>query len=138
MVAKSVPTDRYSELKQMLEERRSQILADVRDKIRRVQSGDGYEVLDDGGAHQRDTDQDIEFALLQMKAETLNKISEALHRLQEGRYGTCQECGDPVATARLRALPFAIRCKDCEEEREDAARRDRVANQRRGAGILFS
>ena len=53
-----------------------------------------------------------------MKAETLNKINEALARLEDGRYGLCFECGDEIAEARLRALPFAVRCKDCEEARE--------------------
>ena len=76
-----------------------------------------------------DIQEDIEFALIQMKAETLNKINEALARLDEGRYGHCYECGDEIAEARLRALPFAVRCKDCEEEREngDSARAYNVA-----------
>jgi DnaK suppressor protein len=50
---------------------------------------------------------DIEFALIQLKAETLNKIDMALQRIAEGNYGKCFECGDEIAEARLRALPFA-------------------------------
>ena len=72
-----------------------------------------------------------------MKAETLNKINEALARLEEGRYGMCFECGDEIAEARLRALPFAVRCKDCEEAREIAAQRERSMAQRRGTSSLF-
>ena len=47
-----------------------------------------------------------------MKAETLNKINEALARLEDGRYGLCFECGDEIAEARLRARcpsPCAVR-----------------------------
>ncbi len=57
-----------------------------------------------------------------MKAETLTKINEALSRLEEGHYGNCFECGDEIAEARLRALPFAVRCKDCEQARETGRR----------------
>ena len=44
--------------------------------------------------------------------------------LDEGRYGHCYECGDEIAEARLRALPFAVRCKDCEEEMQEALQED--------------
>ena len=65
-----------------------------------------------------------------MKAETLNKINEALRRLDEGTYGNCFECGDEIAQPRLRALPFAVRCKDCEEAREVAEKRGHAALKR--------
>jgi DnaK suppressor protein len=60
-----------------------------------------------------------------------------LARLEEGRYGLCFECGDEISEARLRALPFAVRCKDCEEAREIAAQRERTLAQRRGSASLF-
>ena len=72
-----------------------------------------------------------------MKAETLNKINEALSRLEEGVYGNCFECGEEIAEPRLRALPFAVRCKDCEEAREAAAERERHLAARRGGASLF-
>jgi len=62
---------------------------------------------------------------------------EALRRLEEGTYGYCFECGDEVSERRLRALPFAVRCKDCEEAREVAQQRERQMQQRRGAASLF-
>ena len=97
-----------------------------------------HEVMDQGETSEVDIQEDIEFALIQMKAETLNKINEALSRLEEGTYGRCFECGDEIAEQRLRALPFAVRCKDCEEAREVAQQRERVVAQRRGAASLFS
>ena len=84
-----------------------------------------------------DIQDDIEFALIQMKAETLAKIGEALARLDEGTFGYCFECGDEIEERRLRALPFAVRCKDCEEAREMAERRERMMASRRGASSLF-
>jgi RNA polymerase-binding transcription factor DksA len=49
----------------------------------------------------------------------------------------CFECGEEISGARLRALPFAVRCKDCEEAREIAAQRERTLAQRRGSSSLF-
>src|SRR5688500_3425081 len=119
-------SSRYNELKKMLEDRRRELMNEVQGKIRdaRADGGKEREVLDQGESSEVDIQEDIEFALIQMKAETLNKIDEALARLDEGRYGMCYECGDEIAEARLRALPFAVRCKDCEEEREAAILRE--------------
>ena len=83
------------------------------------------------------SDLDIEFALIQMKTETLHKIEEALARLEDSTYGYCFECGDEISERRLRALPFAVRCKDCEEAREVAEQRQRTLTSRRSAGYLL-
>ena len=133
---------RYAELKQMLDERRKEIQAEVQGKMRGVREegtwgGKLNEVLDAVESSEADIQEDLEFALIQMKSETLNKINDALHRLEQGDYGNCFECGEEIAEKRLRALPFAVRCKDCEEQREIAEQRDRQANARRGSSSLF-
>ena len=133
---------RYSELKRMLEDRRREIQAEVQGRMRDVRSegtwgGKQNEVFDAVESSEADIQDDIEFALIQMKSETLNKINDALTRLEQGDYGNCFDCGAEIAEKRLRALPFAVRCKDCEEQREIAEQRERQANARRGASALF-
>ena len=133
---------RYTELKQMLEERRREIQAEVQGKMRDVRAegtwgGKVNEVLDAVESSEADIQEDIEFALIQMKSETLNKINDALARLEQGQYGNCFECGEEISEKRLRALPFAVRCKECEEAREVAERRERQLAARRGAASLF-
>jgi DnaK suppressor protein len=132
--------DRYSELKSILEERRREIVSAVQGKIRDVRSeganSPAHGVLDAAESSEADIQDDIEFALIQMKAETLTKIDEALRRLDEGTFGYCFECGEEISEPRLRALPFAVRCKDCEEARETAQQRERLL-QRRGSASLF-
>jgi DnaK suppressor protein len=134
-------TQRYSDLKQMLEDRKKEILGQLHEKIRDVRtenvSGKVNTVLDPGESSEQGIQEDIEFALIQMKAETLNKINEALNRLEEGAYGNCFECGEEISHPRLRALPFAVRCRDCEEARENAQRRERAASQRSSSSALF-
>ena len=133
---------RYNELKRMLEDRRREIQAEVQGKMRDVRSegtwgGKLNEVLDAVESSEADIQDDIEFALIQMKSETLNKINDALVRLEQDNYGNCFDCGEEIAEKRLRALPFAVRCKECEEAREVAEQRARQAASRRGASSLF-
>ena len=132
-------SSRYTELRKMLEDRRRELVTEVQGKIRdaRAEGGKERDVLDQCESSEVDIQEDIEFALIQMKAETLNKIDAALRRLEEGTYGDCFECGEEISQARLRALPFAVRCKDCEEARETAEQRERMMAQRRGSSALF-
>jgi DnaK suppressor protein len=62
-----------------------------------------------------------------MKSETLSRIDQAIARLENGTYGRCQECDREISAARLRALPFAALCRDCQEDTETTARAEREA-----------
>lgn len=142
VVTEAAPKSRYTELKRMLDERRREIQAQVQGKMRDVRSEGTWgsktnEVFDAVESSESDIQDDIEFALIQMKSETLNKVTDALARLEQGNYGDCFECGEEIAEKRLRALPFAVRCKDCEEARENAEQRERQQAARRGSSSLF-
>jgi DnaK suppressor protein len=133
---------RYSELKQMLDDRRCELQAEVQGKIRGVREEGSWggklnDVLDVVESAEADIQEDLEFALVQMKSETLNKVNDALSRLEQGNYGNCFDCGEEIGEKRLRALPFAVRCKDCEEARETAEQRERQLTARRGTSALF-
>src|SRR3954464_10175538 len=133
--------DRYGGLRKRLEERRREIMSEVQGRMRDVRAeGAGSTVqgvLDAAESSEADIQDEIEFALIQMKAETLSKIDEALRRLEEGTFGYCFECGEEISERRLRALPFAVPCKDCEEQRETMQQRERMIAQRRGNASLF-
>jgi len=142
VAAPEAPSTRYSDLKQMLDERRREIHAEVQGKMRGVREegtwgGKLNEVLDAVESAEADIQEELEFSLVQMKSETLNKINDALARLEAGTYGNCFDCGEEIAEKRLRALPFAVRCKDCEQARENAENRERQLQSRRGSSSLF-
>ena len=141
VATEATPKSRYTELKRMLDDRRRELQAEVQGKMRDVRSEGTWgskqsEVFDAVESSEADIQDDIEFALIQMKSETLNKINDALTRLEQGDYGNCFDCGAEIAEKRLRALPFAVRCKDCEEARELAQQRERMQN-RRSSSALF-
>ena len=133
---------RYEELKSILEERRLEIMGEVQHKMRDVRTEGAavtsQGVRDEAESSEAEIQDDIEFALLQMKAETLSQIDGALRRLEGNGYGDCYECGEEIAEQRLRALPFAVRCMTCEEAREVKEGHDRVVVGRRGGASLFA
>jgi DnaK suppressor protein len=110
---------------------------DVQSRIREGRTDRPNEVRDDLEVSDADIQGDIELALLQMRAETLTRLDEALVRLDAGEYGSCVECGGEIAERQLRALPFAVRCLACEERREQEQGRARQLAQRRGSFSLF-
>lgn len=111
----------------MLEERRQDLRREVQKKVRHARA-DGaleYDVVDESERSELDGQRELGFVLIQMATETLDKIDVALGRLEEGTYGDCVECLEPISEARLRALPFAVRCTPCEGARETTEQRER-------------
>jgi len=121
--------ERYLTLKAMLEERRGEIVDKLR-SIREMAPDQRLDVQDAEEQAVTDFAKDMEFALVQMKADTLAHIDEALHRLEDGRYGECSECGTDIAAARLKALPFALKCRDCQEREETRTAEEKQAELR--------
>lgn len=133
--------ERYNELKRILGGLRTEMLSEVHDKMRDVRKENEtvarQGVRDEAESSESDIQEDIEFALLQMKAETLKKIGDALLLLDNDSFGECYECADEISAQRLRALPFAVRCKYCEERRESATQVDKMNGPSLSAASLF-
>jgi DnaK suppressor protein len=68
---------------------------------------------------------DPEFAgrLREREHGLLAKIDAALVKIEEGEYGECKNCGEPIGVARLRARPVAELCIECKSEQEKLERR---------------
>jgi RNA polymerase-binding transcription factor len=128
---------RYGILRQMLIERRRVIQGDVQGRLHDVRGIGSRPVLDEAEHSEADVRDDIDFALIQMNAETLVRIDAALVRLDADTYGRCAECDEEIADRRLRALPFAVRCRSCEERREQDEARQRKLGQRGDGLPLF-
>jgi DnaK suppressor protein len=62
------------------------------------------------------------FLFASSEGRALIEINNALRRLYNGEYGTCESCGQPIARARLEAMPHARLCVTCKEKEERASR----------------
>lgn len=83
--------------------------------------GDNSSLADSLDTVQLIEDREIGFATRSLLVERANKLSEALDRLRCGVYGTCEECEEPIAPARLRVMPEVTTCVRCQDSREREA-----------------
>ena len=58
----------------------------------------------------------IQLKLKQTDAKILRNIEEALWRIEHGTFGVCRDCGEPIAEARLNAIPWSRLCITCKEK----------------------
>ena len=118
---------RAQNIRRLLEQRKRQLTAELQGLMRAVrQEGRAERTADEQDVAESETRSDIDLAVIQMKAETVARVDAALRRLDQGGHGDCVECGEKISIERLTALPFALRCRDCEESREKAMNGGRV------------
>ncbi|MEK7387134.1 MAG: TraR/DksA family transcriptional regulator [candidate division NC10 bacterium] len=85
--------------------------------------GDNSPFADEVDEIQANESREIGFATRELLVERVNRLSAALDRLNEGDYGTCLECDEPISPARLRAMPEVQTCVRCQDRIERLGRR---------------
>jgi RNA polymerase-binding protein DksA len=106
----------------ILLERRGRMLDEIREQLTR--SGDHdtlglvnhLEETDDWAVADQLAETDI--GMLRRDVDELRELEAALERVRDGTYGTCVDCGEAIAAARLAAAPEARRCIDCQAAHE--------------------
>ena len=78
--------------------------------------GDAGDDSADAGA--KTFQREHELALTQNARELLAQIERALARIEDGSYGVCESCGEPIGKARLQAFPRAVLCVSCKQREE--------------------
>ncbi|MGD9853283.1 MAG: TraR/DksA family transcriptional regulator [Nitrospirales bacterium] len=130
MTSKIVSDGRNEGLRQMLLEKKREIQKQIDELIiqRREEQERwrGEPAMDDQDMAYRDSSADQIISLLEVRHRMRITLDEALTRLQEGTYGVCKECGEPVSRARLKALPFAKTCIECQNVIEGLEKLSRV------------
>lgn len=120
---------RRADVRRMLVERRRELLLEIQSRIRDAReegSRTDHHAPHPGEPLEAEPDEDLAFALIELKAEMLQRVNEAVRSFDEGGYGSCLDCGAVIGSARLQAMPFAVRCRHCQERREGAQPRHRV------------
>lgn len=65
-------------------------------------------------------DREFSLGLASNDRDALIQINDALKRIEDGKYGACQQCAKPIAKTRLKALPFTSFCLKCQQAEEKA------------------
>jgi len=115
--------DREDELRRMLIRKRESVIQNTKEEVSKYISGESRQLvetaLDGGDWSVIDLSEDLRLQKLGANNDTVFKIDESIRKLDEGTYGLCEDCGDEISSERLRVLPFAIRCRDCQEDHEE-------------------
>jgi DnaK suppressor protein len=101
-------------------------LVDLREKITtgalevgdRDLRSDREDLLDSGDVATVELNQSFTIRLREREEKLLNKVEAALARLQNGSYGTCEDCGEEIDIKRLMARPVTTLCIDCKSRQE--------------------
>jgi DnaK suppressor protein len=72
-----------------------------------------------------ESDRSFTLRIRDRERKLIAKIEEALRRLEEGSYGVCEECGEKIGAARLKARPVTTLCIDCKSVQEVAERKNK-------------
>ena len=84
--------------------------------------GDNSPFADEVDEIQANERREIGFATRELLVGRVNRLSAALDRLNDGAYGTCVECEEPISPARLQALPEVQTCVRCQDRLERLGR----------------
>jgi DnaK suppressor protein len=80
--------------------------------------GNTIQLADEVDVSQVNEGREMAFATRSLLAERTNRLADALERLRDGTYGTCQECAEAISPARLKAVPEVTTCVRCQDRLE--------------------
>jgi DnaK suppressor protein len=114
------------ELRGSLQEERARLVAEI-EEMERSSAENQSEASGENNYRDHMADQgsatfsrELDMTLVDSTRKALEDVERALQRADEGSYGTCGQCGEPIPESRLRAVPAAELCIAC-KEREEAS-----------------
>jgi len=126
-------SERAQGLRQMLLKHRQEVQKDIDDLLadRRSAQQEQREdsVPDAGDMSIQDFNGDQQLAILEVRNAMRQQLDEALQHLDQGTYGICEDCGQPINAQRLKVHPFARRCVVCQNKAEALERIEREPDQ---------
>jgi DnaK suppressor protein len=114
-------SERLSQFKESLEERLRELLGEAD----RTVSGmsDAVDTFPDPTDRATlETDRNFMLRIRDRERKLISKIKEALERIEDGTYGLCEACGEPIGEKRLIARPVTTLCIDCKARQEKQER----------------
>src|SRR5581483_7747026 len=81
---------------------------------------DGFPDPTDRGS--LESERNLVLRIRDRERKLLSKIDEALGRIDDGSFGLCEECGEPIGIERLKARPVTTLCIECKADQEERER----------------
>jgi DnaK suppressor protein len=113
----ATPMD-IEQISSQLQARRNTILSEIRTHEHNIEEEDNFTSINDSGEAgdraEMDLQSDTDIAMLGQEYAELRDLDSALSRVENGTYGNCMDCGEPIPVERLRAQITAQRCLPCQ------------------------
>ena len=106
-----------SQFKKQLESMKVDINSDVEKTLTEMTSQTGN-IPDPNDRATMEPDRSFELRIRGRERKLMEKVDEALARIEDGTYGICAGCGEEIAVKRLQARPVAKFCIDCKTKQE--------------------
>jgi DnaK suppressor protein len=103
--------------KNVLQEEMRQLLDEAGKTVSEMTS-DNTNFPDPNDRATQESDRSFELRIRDRERRLINKIREALERIENGTFGICEVCGDEISEARLKVRPVTTLCIDCKIEQE--------------------
>lgn len=116
--------DEIFKIRQLLVKRGDFLCGVVREELTMLRHQTGGDVADLASDSAQD---ELNSQLAEVESRELLEIDTALKRIEEGQYGVCGQCGRPIPLARLKAVPYASLCIDCQRRTENEPTRSPAA-----------
>jgi DnaK suppressor protein len=107
----------------LLNERRQELLTEAGKTVDGMDENGNFPDPTDRAA--MESDRSFTLRMRDRERKLIAKIEEALRRLEDGSYGVCEECGEKIGAARLKARPVTTLCIDCKSVQEVAERKNK-------------
>jgi DnaK suppressor protein len=106
-----------------LAERREELRVELEQTMSEIAEAQRDRLTDSAGDDQADTgtktfEREQEISLANSIRERMSQVERALDRLDDGQYGWCERCGNPIPVERLAAFPSATLCVSCKQLEE--------------------
>ena len=118
--------DKIEEFRDLLNEKRNRLLEEAKRTLDNEMVIPPDERMDEVDQVSSEYMQAFSFRLRGRERFLMSKIERALQKIDEGTYGLCEECEEPISLKRLQARPEAQLCIQCKEaqEKEEAVYAD--------------
>ncbi len=105
------------QLKEQLEGIKDEIYSDVEQTLTDMTSQSGN-IPDPTDRASVESDRSFELRIRGRERKLMDKVDEALTKIEDGTYGICEDCGEDITVKRLQARPVATYCIDCKTQQE--------------------
>ena len=105
-------------IKEMLLKKREELVLEIGRRSKASAESAAQDIGDILDSVSEERTRELDLILTDREKRKLAQIDDAIDRIEENTYGICEECGVKIPKARLKVLPFAIFCVECQEKNE--------------------